>query len=404
MNELNEKLWTKDFIVVAIVNFFISLIFFLLLVTIPLFAVDVLHATKSEAGLVTGIFIIGILFGRLFIGYIMNLFGLRMTLFIGLLFFTFTSLLYFISDNLTFLLINRFLHGLTMGIAATGTGTIAALIIPSSKKGEGIGYFSMSNILGTAIGPFIGLYLLQHSGFEIIFGFCLALGAISLFIAFFLHVPEIKNSTTETKKSAFRISNLIEPKALPIAIITLTLAFCYSSVMSFINFYAIELDLMDAASFFFLVYAIAVLISRPFTGRIMDLKGANLIIYPAIIIYAIGMLVLSIADNSIGFLLAGVLFGFGWGNLQSCTQAAAIKATPPDRLGIATATYFIFLEIGFGFGPYVIGLIIPFTGYNTLYLIMCIIILFTTVLYYFLHGKQQSKINRDIGTGLVSQK
>ena len=102
--------------------------------------------------------------------------------------------------------------------------------------------------------------------------------------------------TSEIK--GFKLSNFIEPKALPIALITLVVAFCYSSVLSFINFYAIEIDLVSTASFFFLVYSIAVLISRPFTGRLMDVKGANYIMYPAFVLFTAGMLLLSSATTA----------------------------------------------------------------------------------------------------------
>lgn len=114
-----------------------------------------------------------------------------------------------------------------------------------------------------------------------IFAFCLAIGIIALITSFFLYVPNVE--TSDGKKPGFQLSSFIEPKAIKIAFITLAIAFAYSGVLSFINFYAIEVDLVKAASFFFLIYSAAVLVSRPFTGRLMDLKGANYVMYPAFI-------------------------------------------------------------------------------------------------------------------------
>ncbi|MGG3448318.1 MFS transporter [Domibacillus aminovorans] len=390
MNQSRPKLWTKDFIIVSFVNFFLTLIFYLLMVTLAVYAVNELDASTSQAGLISGIFIIGTLIGRLFIGRIMDSIGRKRTLFIGLIFFTLTTLLYFVNFGITFLLINRFIHGIALGVASTATGTIVAQIIPATRKGEGIGYYSMSATLATAIGPFIGLYMSQHTSFQMIFSFCLALGIISLITAFFVYVPALEASTKNAETKGFNLSSFIEPKALPIAFITLAIAFCYSSVLSFISFYAIEIDLVNTASFFFVVYAAAVLASRPFTGRLMDVKGANFIMYPAFLIFGAGMLLLSSADKSITLLLAGFLIGLGFGNMQSSTQAIAVKLTPPHRMGLATSTFFIFLDAGLGFGPYLLGFIIPLTGYSTLYVIMGVVILATTVLYYFLHGKKES--------------
>ena len=400
MNQSKPKLWTKDFIIVSSVNFFLTLVFYLLVVTIAVFAVDEYHASTSQAGLVTGIFIIGALAGRLFTGQAIDHIGRKKTLFLGLIFFTLATLLYFVNLGIMFLLLTRLLHGITLGIASTASGTIVAQIIPATRKGEGIGYFSMSSTLATAIGPFIGLYMSQHTSFQMIFSFCLVLGIFSLITAIFVYVPPMEEVSTAEHSAVkgFKLSNLIEPRALPIAFVTLGVAFCYSSVLSYINFYAKEVDLVDAASFFFIVYALAVLISRPFTGRLMDLKGANIIMYPAFIIFGAGMLLLSTAHSSLTLLLSGVLIGLGFGNMQSCTQAIAVKLTPPHRMGLATATFFIFLDAGFGFGPYVLGFIIPVTGYSTLYIILGVFCLLFTVIYYLLHGKKEKAIQAAIHT------
>ncbi|KON88255.1 multidrug MFS transporter [Sporosarcina globispora] len=396
MNQHRPKLWTKDFIIVSSVNFFLTLIFYLLMVTIAVFAVDYYTATTSQAGLVTGIFIIGTLIGRLYIGRAIDNIGRKKTLFIGLIFFTLTTLLYFLNIGIAFLLITRFIHGIALGVASTATGTIAAQIIPAARKGEGIGYFSMSTTLATAVGPFIGLLMMQKVSFQMIFAFCLVIGIIALFTSFFLYVPAIE--TSDVNKQGFQISSFIEPKAVPIAFITLAIAFGYSGVLSFINFYAIEVDLVKAASFFFLIYSAAVLVSRPFTGRLMDIKGANYVIYPAFIFFAAGMFVLSTANRSFTLLLAGALIGLGFGNMQSCTQAVAVKLTPAHRMGLATSTFFIFLDAGLGFGPYLLGFIIPITGYGRLYGLMAVFVLLSAVLYYFLHGKKESMQKRVLDT------
>lgn len=384
-----NKLWTKDFIVVSSVNFLLTLVFYLLMVTIAVFAVDEYHASTSQAGLVTGIFIIGTLIGRLFIGRFIDVIGRKRTLVIGLILFILTTALYFIHLGIGFLLFTRFLHGMMLGMASTASGTIVAQIIPNTRKGEGIGYFSMSATLATAIGPFIGLYMSQHTSFEMIFSFCLALGIICLLTSFFVYVPKLEVKAPTSVAKGFKISDFVEPKALPIAFITLAVAFCYSSVLSFINFYAIEIDLVEAASFFFIVYAGAVLVSRPFTGRLMDIKGANYVMYPAFILLAAGLLLLSQANSSITLLVSGVLIGLGFGNMQSCTQAIAVKLTPASRMGLATSTFFIFLDAGLGFGPYLLGFVIPQTGYSILYIILGALALLTTILYFFLHGKKE---------------
>ncbi|HLR63376.1 MAG TPA: MFS transporter [Lentibacillus sp.] len=403
MNQSSVKLWTKDFIIVSSANFFLYLVFYLLLVTMAVYAVEQFNVSESQGGLVTGIFIIGTLIGRLFIGRMITTIGNKRMLYSGLGFFVLISSLYFIKIGIAFLLITRLLHGITLGMASTATGTIVAEVVPEKRKGEGISYYSMSITLATAIGPFIGLFMSQHTGYPMIFSFCLALGIISFIIALFLNVPVMKKPAKEADKAKMKLSDFIELNALPIALIILIVSLGYSSVLSFINFYAIEIDLVEMASLFFVVYAVAILVSRPFTGRLMDMKGANPVMYPAFILFAAGLLLLSTAENSITLLLAGVLIGLGFGNMQSVTQAIAVKVTPPYRIGLATSTYYIALDAGLGFGPYLLGFIIPLTGYSNLYIIMGLLVLATTVLYYFMHGNKEDTAWTSIHSGATGK-
>lgn len=386
-----ERLWTKNFIMISGVNFLLTLVFFLLVVIIGLYAVDSFDATTSQAGLVTGIFIVGTLIGRLFIGGRIERIGRKRTLIIGFLLFNAVTLLYFIQSTITVLLLTRLLHGISLGIASTAAATIVAYIIPIARRGEGIGYFSMSSTLATAIGPFVGLLLTRYTTFPVIFTICLAVGIVGLLTALLVSVPTLAASKSNEKleKKRFAITNYLEPKAVPIALVTLFIAFCFSSVLSFMNFYAIEQNLIEAASFFFLVYALSILVSRPFTGRLMDAKGANFVMYPAFGLLAAGLVLLGTANSSFTFLLAASLIGFGFGNMQSCTQAIAVKLTPMHRMGMATSTFFIFLDAGLGFGPYVLGLLLAGVSYSEMYILLGGVAAATVILYYVVYGRRE---------------
>ena len=389
MSNNKPKLWTRDFIGVSIVHFLLLLVFYLLIVTMAVYAVDEYGASTSEAGLVTGIFILGALAGRLVIGRTLDMIGRKRALMLGSLLFVGMTALYFLPLGLPFLMLNRFLHGATLGIASTAAGTIAAQIIPHTRKGEGIGYFSMSSTLGAAFGPFIGLMMSQWTSYNMIFAVCTAIALAAVVLSRFVQVPPVEKPPASDQKSGFRLSNYLEANAVPIAIVMFMVALSYSSVLSFINFYANDKGLVEAASFFFLVYAIVILLTRPFTGRIMDLYGANYIMYPALVSLAAGLLLLSNADSSWSLLFAGALIGLGFGNMQSTTQAVAIKLTPPHRMGLATSTFFVAMDGGLGVGPYVLGFIIPFIVYSSLYGLLGIVVLVLIVPYYLLHGRKE---------------
>jgi MFS family permease len=387
-----EKLWTKDFISVSLVNFVMMLSMYLLIVTMASYAADAYDASTSMAGLASSIFIIGVLFARLYGGKEVARIGSKRMLIGGILFFVVITALYLIPSNIYVLLIVRFLHGVGIGFASTATGTIVAQVVPASRKGEGISYFSLSVILSTAIGPLIGLPMISQFGYESMFIFSLIVGMLCLPVALMVKEPVVNGSAEGAGSRRFNLAKYLEPNALPVSIVMFVIALAYSGTLSFIASFAKEADLTEAGSMYFFVYAMAVLFSRPFTGKLMDSKGANFVAYPAMIAFALGMLTLSQATSGAVFLLAAALIGLGYGNFQSVAQTVAIKMTPPHRMGLATSTFFIMMDIGIGVGPFLLGYMVPDYGYRGLYLAMVPLIIVGVFIYYILHGKKEKTL------------
>lgn len=382
---MTEKLWTKDFLLVSSTNFFLYFIHYLLIASIAIFTLEHFHASTSMSGLAAGIFIIGMLFGRLYAGRFINSVGWKRMLYIGIIFSVMMIACYLAVSSLWLLLVVRFLHGIAFGIASTATGTIVSHVIPDERRGEGTGYYALSTTIAAAIGPFFGIYLNQHFAFSANFMMSLVLISISLVFAFFLHVTPVK--ITETAKG-FHIGDFFERRALPISVVCIFVGLAYSSVLSYMNVYAKEINLLDAASFFFIVYSVATLVTRPFTGKLFDSKGANAIVYPSLVAFAIGLVMISQASSSMVLLIAAVFVGFGFGSFIPSAQAIAVKVSPRQNMGLATSTFFMFADFGAGFGPFVLGFLIPVVGYRHLYEMMAGVVLISLILYYIVHGRK----------------
>ena len=404
-----ERLWTRDFITISTIFFLVALVFYLLMVTMASYAASAFNVTESMAGLVTGIFIIGALTGRILTSNLMVRIGSKRTLYLGLVLFTIGSGLYYFAVNIPLLLGIRFLHGMSTGITLNASATLVAFMIPLSRRAEGIGYFSTASVLSTALGPFLGIFLIQNAGLGVVFGFALTMSMVSLVLAFGLgapsapFLPEVRGEDeTGTGDSAQPrrgrvlrfLFDTFEPTALPIALVILLMAFAYSSILSFITLYAKAMDMVWAASFYFVVYAAAIILTRPFMGRAMDVRGANLVAYPALLAYIGGMVLLSQAWHGMVLLLAAAVIGFGYGNFTSIAQTLAISRVPGPRISVATSTYFIFLELGLGAGPYLLGTLIAGIGYRATYLSMTGVIVVAAVFYYLFYGRDEGRKGR----------
>lgn len=390
------QLWTKDFLIDSLANFFIYLTYYLLILIMTEYAAEYFQASPSEAGLASGIFIIGALTGRLFAGSLIDRAGRKKMLYAGLIFFLATTLLYFIVNSLMFLFIVRFLHGIGFGVASTATGTIISSIIPNERRGEGTGYYALSTTLASAVGPFLGMFLIQYASFKDIFTLCSIILSVCFIAVFFLKVPPLelpKGPLNQVK--GFKFSRFFEYHALPIAVISALIGLSFSSILSFLASYAKEIDLVYASSFFFIIYATSILISRPFTGTWFDKKGENFVMYPSFVFFTLGLVILSQAYHSFFLFLAAIFVGIGYGTFISSAQAIAVKVSPRHRMGLATSTYFIFLDIGIGMGPFLLGFLIPSLGFRGVYLLAAIVVFLCIFFYFLLHGrKETSKSNK----------
>jgi MFS family permease len=383
------RLWTKDFTLISLDNIFIALNMYLLIVSISPYAIERFHSSPSQAGLAAGIFMIGILVARLFTGKWIELIGRAKLFRTGMALCLVTSLLYFAVRGIGSLVVIRILHGASLGIGSTAATVIAADIVPRERRGEGLAYYMLGITLATAIGPFLSVFMTRHGNFDAVFAFCAVSAAVSLAIAFFISIPEISLSNEQLEATkGLRVTSFIEPKAVPIAAVCGIVYFCYSSVLSFLTVYAKEAGMMDAASIFFVVYSAAVLLSRPYAGRLFDSRGENTVMYPAIIIFVIAMFVLGQAHYGYTLLLSAALMGLGLAAVQSTSQAISIRVTPPHRIGLATSTFFVMLDVAIGVGPFVFGLFVPSIGFRGVYAGGAVVALACVLLYYVLHGRR----------------
>ncbi|MCY1581184.1 MFS transporter [Staphylococcus pettenkoferi] len=385
-SQVQEPLWTRDFINVTVVNFLMYMVHFALFVTVTSYTIHAFHTSESLGGLAAGIFIIGMLFGRLVAGRFIDSIQLKYMLLFGVVFSFVAVALYYIAATLVILYVVRFIHGLAFGIGSNATSSMASKVVPASRKGEGIGYYSLSNILASAIGPFVGILISQQASFPHIFLFGLIFIVIAFILSLFIkRIPVVRSNDKQNQPKGWKA--FLQPEALPISIVIFIIGICYSSILSYIKNFAETMDLVTASSLFFIFYAVISFISRPFTGKIFDHKGANFIMFPTFILFALGLITLAGSVNTWLIILASIFVGLGYGTLVPSSQTIAIQQSPADKMGLATSTFFICLDLGSGIGPFVLGFVISAIGYRWLYIAIAIVVLLAMCLYYYVQRR-----------------
>lgn len=371
----NEETYlTRPFIVLSLLNFLLYCIFYLQMMVAASYTMDVLKGAPWVAGTAAGIFLLSAMVARLFTGRYIEQIGKVRLMRWGTLFFLIIIPLYYFVNNAPFFIGLRLLHGLGLGVATSAIATIVVNIIPESRQGEGMSLYSLSAILAMGVGPMIGMFLYNHFGFRMILHLCMALGILSGIGVCTADVPDLPVAKEKLKDFGHGFASFFEKSALPISFISMMMFLAYSSLSSFMVSYVREIGLVQAGSFFFLVYSILIVISRPPIGRLFDRKGQKVIL-PAFVSFAIGLFMVSRAHSGWQLLLAAAFIGVGFGNLNSLCRTISVHGLPAHKLGLASSTCLAISELGTGFGPFVLGLLLPALGYRGIYAFLALEVL-----------------------------
>ena len=381
-SEALQAIFSKNFVAISLINMLGLAGYYAIFVVSTRYLAEVFHASTGMAGLATGIIVIGCLVGRFFTGSIVQTAGYLRVLVTGVLLYLFTNIAYFFADSLALIFLVRFISGVAIGIIGTVTGTIVAVIVPAQYHGRGIAYFSMSTALALCFGPFIGIALLGSLGYEGIFAIGTGLACVNLLLLPLVRVKAQRGHLAHK----LTLADFIEPKLIPFSLLVCATCLAWGNIQAFMAAYARAFDVVAAASSFFLVYAIAILLSRPFSGKIYDAHGAPIILYPSLILLTASLALLWGVHEGWSVLLAGALAGLGFGNFQSVAQVSAISMVTRERYAQATSTFYIFFDLGLGLAPYLAGHAAPFVGYDGIYGLNAVVVALCIVWYGVLHA------------------
>lgn len=377
---MKEKLWTKDFWAITIISFIIFFVFYVLLTLLPIYIADTLHATADKAGLLVTCFLAAAIVVRPFAGQWVGKYSNKTILMLSSLAFLVVTALYPFCHSIEALLFIRVLHGITFGIITTVKGTISARLIPASRRGEGISFFSLAMGLAMVVGPWIGLNMARHSAFSQAFWMCTAVAAIGIVLSLIVRVPPvIRHADGSQPKLGF--SAMFDKAAMPFAMVTFFMTFSYAGVSAFLALYARELDLMAAASNFLLCYAVFLMICRAFTGNVCDRKGPKYVVYPCLLAFTVGLVVLGYPHGSVSMILAGALIGIGYGSVTPIFQTQIISSVEPHKIGVANSLFFNAMDAGLAIGAFVMGLMVEGVGYRAIYLVGAVLVVLAGALY-----------------------
>lgn len=388
-----QKLWTKDYVLIICFSIMLGMGNHMMMTGIPLYAIH-LGGNNSTAGLMMGVFMLAAILFRPFFGNLADTRSRRLVLLIGGIICSLSFFFYTFAFSVSILLFLRALNGIGFSANTNASGTVVADIIPKSRLSEGIGYYGISNVLSTALGPALSLLIIEYLGFRTLFFITTVFGLFSIICANFINYEkkEIERSSVKkpdqvigndvNKKKQGILETIFERNAIPPSFVMLFVAFAMGGIQSFIPIYAATRGI-ENIGVYFTFYAIAVLITRVFGGKIADRHGVPIVILPGYILLIISFLVLAFATNFTMFIIAGILYGLGFGSVQPLLNAVMVKFCSPSRRGAGNSTFFTAMDVGSGGGAVIWGIISQYYSFTWVYL-LCVGCILLSLFSYFI--------------------
>lgn len=348
-----------------------------LLPTLPLY-VEYLGGTKGQIGLVMGAFALGLLPSRAWLGPFADRRGRKIVLQLGATVVAIAPLGYLIVNSIPLLMVLRAFHGISIAAFTTGYSALIADLSPPRKRGELIGYMSLVNPLGVAIGPAVGGYMQQSLGYAPLFLMAFALGSLSLLCIFpvsetcreGLNPTEASPQNRQPsapKKSFWQV--LSSPQVRVPAFVMLMVGLVFGTVATFVPLFIKNSQIEINPGLFYSAAAVSSFSLRLFTGKASDRYGRGLFITSGLSAYFLAMLMLWGAREPARLLFGALLQGCGAGMVIPMMLALMADRCAPQQRGQFFAMCVGGFDLGIALAGPILGAIAAETDYRSLFAI-----------------------------------
>lgn len=360
---MKEQLWTRNFVQCCLSYFWMNFAFYLLMPTMPVYLVETLGLSEGEAGIALSAYTAGLLVVRPLSGYLVDCFS-RKHLYVWA-FFGFTLLFcgYWWATALWGLLLVRCLQGGLMGLTSVAGNTITIDVIPSARRGEGMGFYGLTINLAMSLAPLIAVWIYAHGGFRGVVWAGLLSAAVGLLSVFFIRCRKRE----KIKRPPFSLDRFILLHAWPSALAYILVAIPYGMVTSFVILYGKELGISQPG-YFFLFMAAGVGTSRLVSGRLVDRGWIHRVATGAIAGLCLVFLLFSFCRSPWIFYGCALLIGIGFGTGVPAFQCLFVNVATPAMRGTATSTYLTSFDLGVGIGILSAGAIASHHSLSVAYL------------------------------------
>lgn len=360
-----------------------------LLPTLPLYLQDI-GASNQQLGWVMGSFAFGLLAFRPWLGQRADRKGRKPILLLGIVVAAIAPLGYMATQSLWALTAIRIFHGISIAAFTTAFSALVVDIAPPQNRGEVLGYMTLVNPIGVALGPAIGGFLQASAGYPPLFLMATGLAICALIGCSQIDVPPLQQNLSlgETPSRTLPFWRLLGSSRLRIPAMTMLLiGLAFGTLSTFVPLLIESAKVNLNPGLFYTAAALASFTARLTIGRASDRYGRGRFITIGILFYSVSMFVICFANQASLFLLAGFLEGAGAGIFLPMMIALIADRSTTGERGRTFGLLLGGFDLGIALAGPVLGSVADQVGYRSLFALASTLALLAFVLFIAFNSK-----------------
>lgn len=368
------KLWTRNLVLIILVNLCIFTNHIMSLSTFPFF-IQSLGGSEAIAGICAAAFAFVAVIIRPFIGWWLDNGVRKVALVVGLLLLGAAPLGYVFVPVLSMSIAFRMLHGIGLSFSNSTTATVASDVICRPRFAEGMGYFGMATALASAIAPALGLSLMEGFGFGTLYAVAAGIAGLGLVLFAFVRTRKVN-----VPKKKLDLRTIINRDSLPATATMLVFMLTFGALENFVAIFAAE-NSLPSGSIYFIVMSVMLLVVRVTLGKLVDQRGEAIFVYTCNAAMLVAFLLLALVPNTATYILSAALAGYAFGGLEPSLQSMAVHTSTDETRGSANSTFLCGYDIGYGLGGGLAGSLITAMGYSSMWMIVSLACVVSALIY-----------------------
>lgn len=359
--ETTKKIWNWRFVLLFITNLLVLAAFYASIPIIPVYCQEI-GITGSKVGIVLTAMSVATILFRPIAGYLLDNFNRFKVYLIFLALFCLSFPAFVAFPFFGVLIVVRLYMGAVYSVCGSAAMTLAGDVLPPTKITEGISRFAFTISIGMAVGPYVGIQVQNHMSSVDSFMTVFAISVVA-----FICVACTRMTYPKVERKRFSLADSIHRPALPFMFNMMFLMIPYGAVIAYSSILAQEKGLTDVIPHFYICLVAGMLVSKLSTQRMIDAGRHRVLVYASLVILILTMASYLFLETGMHLLAAGFFFGLGYGILQPLFQSFVTGTTPPEKRGVANATYLLSYDIGIGIGSLLMGFMQESIGLTTGY-------------------------------------